>query len=393
MNLKLATLALALIVLSPAFAAAQDVEAVTILIDSLTTLPIGTGLVADSAADHFVVIAQGERQLFPDFPLFDLGFDASGLIRLQRVGQLQSDRPYGSLMGIFNPVSNYFYYLGDGGAIPAQVDDYGWELQLQVNMSASDHAMAGGLFAVTVLRVPASFPVSHADVVIAASTAMPVNSGLVASAGDRFLIRTRGAVRVPAVSGVFNDGWFDPSGLARLDRVGQPAPRVPYGSLLGEFPGTGLFNVGDGGTWSAQPVDYGQSLLLHVNMSAADQASMQGRFLVTIDRFPAPATGVPAGDAERAAAALEVGRSAPNPMADATAIAYRAGAAGHVRARIYDQSGRWIRTLVDARVPAGEHRVAWDGKDDAGARVASGLYFCQISLEDRSETRKLTVVE
>src|SRR5262245_22509358 len=160
--------------LSSSTPARADLQPVTFVIDSLTTLPLGTGLVADSA-EHFVVMAQGERQLFPDIaPLYDLGYDPSGLIRLQRGGQLQSDRPYGSLMGMFNPVSNYFFYLGDGGAIIAQPDDEGWQLQLQLNMSASDHAMSGGRFVVSVIRVPAGYPVSEANVTITSSTSLPV---------------------------------------------------------------------------------------------------------------------------------------------------------------------------------------------------------------------------
>lgn len=390
MRSKIAVLALSASLLSPAAAVAQDIEAVTILIDSLTTLPIATGLAADSAFDHFVVIAQGERQLFSGLPLFDFGWDPSGLIRLQRGGQLQADRPYGSLMGMFNTSSNYFYYLGDGGAIPAQIDDYGWELQLQLNMSASDHAVSSGQFAVTVMRVPAAFPASQADIVITSTTSLPVNTGLVTSPGDRFLVRTRGAIRVPAVSTTFIDGWFDPSGLARLERFGQLVPNVPYGSLMGEFSGAGLFNIGDGGTWDAQQVDIGQPLLLHLNMSASDKASLEGRFVVTVNRFPALETGVPAGSAGRE---LELGKTAPNPTRGATTIAYRARAAGRVRARIYDESGRWVRTLADVQVPAGDHRLDWDGKDDSGRHVPSGVYFCQVSFEDRSETRKVTVLK
>ncbi len=391
MTSKIGALALFLFLVSPTLAAAQDVQSVTLVIDASTTLPIGTGLTAQSSSDHFVVIAQGERQLFPDFPLYDFGWDPSGLIRLQRAGQLQTDRPYGSLMGMFNPVSNYFYYLGDGGAIIAQPDDVGWELQLTLNMSASDHAASGGRFAVTVMRVPSGSPFEQADVVIDASTTLPLNTGLVSATGDHFLVRTRGAVWVPAVSAPFNDGWFDASGLARLDRVGQLVPNVPYGSLLGEFTGAGTFNVGDGGTWNAQPVDVGQPLLLHLNMSASDQATMQGRFVVTVNRFasPPPATGVPARDAGRA---LEVGKSAPNPTAGPTTIAYRAAAPGRVLARIYDGSGRWVRTLADARVPAGDHRLEWDGADESGAPVAAGVYYCQVSLEERSETKKITVI-
>jgi flagellar hook capping protein FlgD len=238
------------------------------------------------------------------------------------------------------------------------------------------------------MRVPAGYPVSQANVLITASTALPVNTGLVANPGDRFLIRARGAARVPAVSYPFSNGWFDPSGLARLNRGGQVVSLVPYGSVLGMFQ-SDVFNVGDGGTWQTQPADLGQSLFLNLNMSAGDQAMMQGRFLVTVDRFASPGTSVPTGSGERS---FEVGKGAPNPTTSGTTISYRATASGRVRARIYDESGRWIRTVVDGTVSAGEHVLEWDGRDASGSPVAAGVYFCQVSLDDRSETRKVTVV-
>jgi FlgD Ig-like domain len=385
MRRKTAALTLIVFLWSPMSALCQDVESVTVLIDSLTTLPIGTGLVADSA-DHFVVIAQGTMNLFPDLPLDDYGFDPSGKIRLLRLGQIVDQRPYGCVMGIFNPVGNF--YIGDGGAMIAQPDDEGHELQLLLNMSASDlSTFISGLFAVTVMRVPAGYPVSQANVLITASTVLPVNTGLVANPGDRFLIRARGAVKT-VVSYPFSDGWFDPSGLARLDRGGQLLSNVPYGSILGAFD-SDLFNVGDGGTWNTQPADLGEPLLLHLNMSEADHSTMQGRFVVTVDRFASATTNVPIGSDDRF---LAVGKGAPNPTASGTTIAYRASVAGRIRARIYDESGRWVRTVADETVPAGDHVLVWDGRDESGRSVSSGVYFCQVSLEDRSVTKKVTVV-
>lgn len=385
--------ALALLIcatLSPVPATAQDIEAVTIVIDSLTTLPIGTGLVADSSADHFIVIARGARQLYPDLPMYDFGFDPSGLIRLQRLGQIMTDKPYGSLLGMFNPSTSFFFYLGDGGAIIAQPDDEGWELQLQVNMSAADHAASGGLYAVTVIRVPAGFPSTSASFAITSASTFPIDTDITANSGDRFVVRARGAISGPSIG--LDEGWIDPSGMARLRRLGQPLMDSPYGSVLGSFSPSDVFNVGDGGAWTAQPVDYGSTFKLDLNMSALDQSSFQGRFIVTVDRFPAPATGVPSGDAAVGKGMLEVGGGTPNPMVSATTIAYRTGAAGRVRARIYDETGRWVRTVVDQQVPAGEHAIAWDGKDDSGGAVAPGVYFYQVSLEDRSSTGKLIVV-
>jgi len=70
----------------------------------------------------------------------------------------------------------------------------------------------------------------------------------------------------------------------------------------------------------------------------------------------------------------------PNPVSGGrTTIAYgvpsSAGTAAHTTLRFYDVRGRVVRTLVDGVVPPGKYQVTWDGKDDQGARVGSGVYF------------------
>lgn len=51
----------------------------------------------------------------------------------------------------------------------------------------------------------------------------------------------------------------------------------------------------------------------------------------------------------------------------------------HVRLVIYDVAGRRVRSLIDGQVPAGTMRVPWDGKDQAGTAVRTGLYFARLS--------------
>ena len=58
-----------------------------------------------------------------------------------------------------------------------------------------------------------------------------------------------------------------------------------------------------------------------------------------------------------------------------------ARARGHVSLRVYDVSGRLVRTLVDGEKGAGYHTAVWDGRDDAGTEVASGVYFCRMEAE------------
>jgi len=80
----------------------------------------------------------------------------------------------------------------------------------------------------------------------------------------------------------------------------------------------------------------------------------------------------------------------PNPFNGVTNIAYTLAEAGAVNLRIYDTGGRLIRTLESgaARSP-GRHVTEWNGRDNAGRAVTSGVYFAKISTGKFRQTRKM----
>ncbi len=71
---------------------------------------------------------------------------------------------------------------------------------------------------------------------------------------------------------------------------------------------------------------------------------------------------------------------APNPASGSIAFAFELPRATLVRLEIFDVAGRRIRTLLHAPRDAGGHRLRWDGTDARGQRVASGVYFCRLSV-------------
>ncbi len=79
----------------------------------------------------------------------------------------------------------------------------------------------------------------------------------------------------------------------------------------------------------------------------------------------------------------------PNPCNSSTLIAFSLPRASYVTMDIYNVLGRKIRTLINERLPAGHKRVIWDGKDDIGHRLASGIYFYRLKCEEFSESRKM----
>ena len=64
-----------------------------------------------------------------------------------------------------------------------------------------------------------------------------------------------------------------------------------------------------------------------------------------------------------------------------------------MRLIIYDIHGARVRTLVDERMPAASYRVRWDGRNDGGAAVASGVYLYQLSESGKRISRKMSLLK
>jgi len=100
-----------------------------------------------------------------------------------------------------------------------------------------------------------------------------------------------------------------------------------------------------------------------------------------------PSTGVSTQDGSLGFA---LHAPSPNPFEAATTIAFRLPEPADVTIRIFDVSGRLVRTLLtDAHRQAGRHEVRWDGRDDSGEPVASGVYFCRAEVGGASATKRL----
>ena len=86
-------------------------------------------------------------------------------------------------------------------------------------------------------------------------------------------------------------------------------------------------------------------------------------------------------------------QSYPNPFTGSTVIAFSSAAGGRVEIAIFDVTGRRVKCLVSEVRPAGLHEVTWDGRDEGGARVSSGVYFYRFKTGSFSAVRKMLVLE
>ena len=82
----------------------------------------------------------------------------------------------------------------------------------------------------------------------------------------------------------------------------------------------------------------------------------------------------------------------PNPFNPRTTIALDLPRAGEVAVRLYDIRGRLVRTLHDGPLGEGRHELTWDGDDDAGRAMASGVYFYEVRAAGEERIGKLTLV-
>jgi hypothetical protein len=99
-----------------------------------------------------------------------------------------------------------------------------------------------------------------------------------------------------------------------------------------------------------------------------------------------PTSGVPKSANE----GLGLYQNQPNPFSSSTAIRYMLPAdGGHARVEVFDVMGRTVARLVDKTQSGGMQSVSWNGRDQAGHTVTSGVYFCRLYFGDRVLTRTM----
>ena len=82
----------------------------------------------------------------------------------------------------------------------------------------------------------------------------------------------------------------------------------------------------------------------------------------------------------------------PNPLHHTTSITFALPKDGRVSLRIYDITGRLVRTLVDEKKISGIYEVYWDGKDGENQKVTSGIYFYQLKSNNGRLTKRLILL-
>ncbi|MFO7650970.1 MAG: C25 family cysteine peptidase [bacterium] len=101
-------------------------------------------------------------------------------------------------------------------------------------------------------------------------------------------------------------------------------------------------------------------------------------------------TGVAEGPVS-AKLALRVGVS-PNPLRGRATVRFTVPLGGRVSVALYDRAGRRVRSLADCEMAPGRHELSWDGRDEAGRKVAQGVYFLRLDAAGDRRVVKTVMV-
>jgi len=91
-------------------------------------------------------------------------------------------------------------------------------------------------------------------------------------------------------------------------------------------------------------------------------------------------------------AALSIASNTPNPFGASTTVSFRLERSDEATIAVYDARGTRVRELRGGFFLAGEHTAEWDGRDEAGQAVASGVYFCRLRAGGHEAVRKMVLI-
>ena len=83
----------------------------------------------------------------------------------------------------------------------------------------------------------------------------------------------------------------------------------------------------------------------------------------------------------------------PNPFNPSTKITYRLNKPALVKLSVYDITGREVNRLVDRYQSVGDYNISWNSNDDNGQKMASGMYFARLNVDNESVSRKMVMTK
>ncbi|UCG60424.1 MAG: VCBS repeat-containing protein [Candidatus Zixiibacteriota bacterium] len=227
--------------------------------------------------------------------------------------------------------------------------------------------------------------------------------------GDKDLVLADQSIDMVTVFDNYGDATF-------ADMVFYPVLTMPYSISMADFDSDGyddvavtchthdtvsiLINDGDGGFTldskyevCTRPIflnseDYdgdGKVDLAVVNTASNDVAILMNTTVLTAIGEDTETFSLPDK--------FELRQNYPNPFNPFTTIGFDLPSRSGVDITIYNISGQAVRHLLNAELPAGTHNVAWNGTNDEGIPVATGVYLCRLKAGDQEAIKKMALLK
>ncbi|HEX5131941.1 MAG TPA: right-handed parallel beta-helix repeat-containing protein [Candidatus Krumholzibacteria bacterium] len=168
----------------------------------------------------------------------------------------------------------------------------------------------------------------------------------------------------------------------------QTGSNLELGSVLGLFVGTGDYHLaGTSPAVDQAALDYQglEAPPTDIDGTQRPQGALPDigayEYMLATGVAPVPSNGI------------RLHQNVPNPFNPSTRIAFDVPASEVVHLYVYNVAGLRVRTLIPGRPLAGHVVVEWDGRDDGGRALPSGVYFCQLVTRDAAVTRRMTLLK
>lgn len=183
-----------------------------------------------------------------------------------------------------------------------------------------------------------------------------------------------------------DDGeWFaiEPSGGYTHHIVDNPAS--PF------EPGTAVYSGSFG--WTEAEFDLGEYsgiARFRFVFGSDGYVAGEGWYIDDVRLLPGPTSSI---DPISTPTAMTLMQNYPNPFNPTTHISFSLPQTQHVRLSIYNMRGQLVKTLVNEKLKAGQNTLTWDGKDNRGNPVATGIYSYRIQSNGQSISRKMMLMK
>jgi len=175
---------------------------------------------------------------------------------------------------------------------------------------------------------------------------------------------------------------MDATGTA-VDEMGYgAAPNGANSAVISQVTNNGSTNVG---------VVFSGFAFEYIRDDESDGVSDRAKHLYDIITFLGNVINQPTG----AGPALknDLSQNYPNPFNPQTTIAFSIKDRGAVSLKVYNVAGELVRTLANEDRAAGSYTLVWDGRNDAGSPVSSGVYFYKLVTNNFSQTKKMVLLK